>query len=139
VTAVLALFYRVGRKQEDPQLFVGVQPDQVWVGLYLSPALLKDDAPMAGAVAVAPERVVELGRSVGVGAELTLATCKRYGEIEHRPAGDSAADYLAGPHLCALRVLSPDEVAADGAGFVDQTGTLLTRLVPLWKAYLEGL
>jgi uncharacterized protein (TIGR02453 family) len=32
---MLALFYREGRKKQDPQLFVGLQPTEVWVGLYL--------------------------------------------------------------------------------------------------------
>lgn len=39
----------------------------------------------------------------------------------------------------ALRVFAADEVATDPAGFVAAAGDILVRLVPLWRAYLEGL
>jgi len=136
---MLALFYREGRKKNDPQLFVGLQPTEVWAGLYLAPPLLAADSPMAKAVAERPDEVIALGRSVGIGGDLKLASCSRYGAIDKSMNGDAAGHYLTGPHLCALRVFTPDEVAIDSAGFVATTADLLGRLVPLWRVYLEGL
>lgn len=136
---MLALFYREGRKKDDPQLFVGVQPGCVWVGLYLSPAFLGHDSPMSEAVAGQPDAVVALGQGVGIGADLMLGSCRRYGEVEQTMDGAEAGHYLAGPHLCALKTYTVEEVVADGAAFVDGAGEILVRLVPLWRAYLEGV
>jgi len=136
---MLALFYREGRKKEDPQLFVGVQPKAVWVGLYLSPPLLAPGSPMAQAVSDRPGEVVALGRALGVGGDLMLGSCSRYGEVEKSMNGEAAGHYLAGPHLCAMRTFTAGEVAADPAGFVESATEILGRLVPLWKTYLEGL
>ena len=136
---MLALFYREGRKKQDPQLFVGVQPKTVWAGLYLAPPFLAAGSAMARAVAERPESVVALGREAGIGAELRLGSCSRYGEVERFMDGSEASHYLAGPHLCALRVFTAGEVAADPAGFLESATGLLGRLVPVWKTYLEGL
>ena len=136
---MLALFYREGRKKEDPQLFVGVQPRDVWVGLYLSPAFLGLDSPMAKAVSDSPDEIVALGRGLGLGADLKLASCSRYGEIEQSLDGAAAAHYLAGPHLCALRTFTAEQVAGDSAGFVETAADILARLVPLWEVYRQGL
>jgi uncharacterized protein (DUF2461 family) len=136
---MLALFYREGRKKADPQLFVGVQPKDVWVGLYLSPAFLDKDSPMAKAVSGSPDEIIALGRGLGLGADIKLASCSRYGEVEQSLDGLAAAHYLAGPHLCALKTFTAEEVAADSAGFVDSAADILGRLVPLWDAYRQGL
>jgi hypothetical protein len=136
---MLALFYREGRKKDDPQLFVGVQPKDVWAGLYLAPPFLARDSAMARAVAEHPDAAVTLGRSLGVGTDLTLGSCSRYGAVEQRMDGGEAGHYLAGPHLCVLRIFAADEILADPAGFVEAAGEILVRLVPLWQAYLEGL
>jgi uncharacterized protein (TIGR02453 family) len=131
---MLALFYRVGRKKDDPQLFVGVQPRDVWVGLYLAPGFLAAGSPMARAVAETPEAVVALGRAAGLGRDLALGSCSRYGQIDRSLDGSEAGHYLAGPHLCALRTFTPDEAAAPD--FLDAAAVVLERLVPLWRAYL---
>jgi uncharacterized protein (TIGR02453 family) len=136
---MLALFYRAGRKKQDPQLFVGAQPKEAWVGLYLSPAFLAPGAAMAQAVCDRPGEVVALGQSLGLGRDLMLGSCSRYGEVRQSLDGSEAGHYLAGPHLCALRVFTAGEVAADPADFVLAAGEILARLVPLWRAYLEGL
>jgi len=136
---MLALFYREGRKKEDPQFFVGVQPAEVWAGLYLAPPFLAHGSPMAQAVYDSPDEVVALGRALGIGRDLTLASCGRYGEVEKSMNGEDAGQYLAGPHLCAMRTFAAGEVAADPAGFVEVAAEILGRLVPLWKTYLEGL
>jgi len=136
---MLALFHREGRKKEDPQLFVGLQPTEVWAGLYLAPPFIAPGSPMATAVAARPDQVVALGRTLGIGADLGLGGCSRYGALEQRMDGSRAAHYLTGPHLCALRVFAAAAVATDSAGFVAAAGDILVRLVPLWRAYLEGL
>ena len=136
---MLALFYREGRKKEDPQLFVGVQPKEVWVGLYLSPSFLGKGSPMERAVAGSPGGVVALGQGLGLGGDLMLGSCSRYGEVEKSMNGGEAGHYLTGPHLCAMRAFTAGEVTADPAGFVEAAGEILVRLVPLWKTYLEGL
>jgi len=136
---MLALFYREGRKKEDPQLFVGIQPTQVWAGLYLSPHFLAHGSPMERAVSQRPAELVALGRGMGLGDDLMLGSCSRYGELEQSMNGGEASHYLAGPHLCALKTFTAGEVAADPAGFVEAAGEILARLVPLWKIYLEGL
>jgi hypothetical protein len=136
---MLALFYREGRKKKDPQLFIGVQPAQVWAGLYLSPHFLAHGSPMERAVSQRPAELVALGRGMGLGGDLMLGSCSRYGELERSMNGGEAGHYLAGPHLCALKTFTAGEVAADPAGFVEAAGEILARLVPLWKIYLEGL
>ena len=136
---MLALFYRQHHKRDDPQLFVGVQPKDVWVGLYLAPSFIANDTPMARAVAGRPADVVALGRAAGIGADLDLASCHRYGEISQTMDGAAATDYVTGPHLCALRVLAPADVSADPTGFIAAAGDILERLVPLRRAYLEGI
>ncbi|WP_089725038.1 DUF2461 family protein [Candidatus Thiosymbion oneisti] len=136
---MLALFYREGRKKEDPQLFVGIQPTEVWVGLYLSPPFLASDSAIARAVQDRPDRVVALGRALGIGEDLMLGSCSRYGEIENSMNGGDAEHYVTGPHLCAMRIFPANEVAADPADFVEEATEILTRLVPLWRAYLEGI
>ena len=132
---MLALFYREGRKKEDAQLFVGLQPDGVWAGLYVPPPLLSEDAPMAAALGRDAARVVALGREVGLGASTDLIACKKYGEIDRRLDATKAESFLAGPHLCALRTCEPAEVAADAPAFLDRTRALLVGLVPLWEVY----
>ena len=96
-------------------------------------------APMATAVAARPDQVVALGRTLGIGADLGLGGCSRYGTVEKRMDGSVAAHYVTGPHLCALRVFAADAVATDPVGFVAAAGDILVRLVPLWRTYLEGL
>lgn len=135
---MLALFYRQGRKKKDPQLFVGVQPKEIWMGLYLGPERIAAGSPMARAVAERPEAVVALGRACGVGDALTLAACKRYGEVVATFAGGEAGDYLQGPHLCALARRSAEVVAADPERCVADAARILTGLIPLWSAYGEG-
>lgn len=131
---MLALFYRTGRKKDDPQLFVGVRPGDVWVGLYLAPNFLAAGSPMAKAVAKAPGDIVALGRTAGLGRDLTLGACRRYGAIDRLLDGGEAGHYLAGPHLCALREFTPKQAAAPD--FFETAADVLERLVPLWRAYL---
>ena len=132
---MLALFYREGRKKQDAQLFVGLQPDGVWAGLYVSTPLLEEGAPMAAALEADAARVVALGREVGLGISTELIACKKYGEIDRRLDATNADSFLQGPHLCALRTYEPDEVAADAPAFLDSTRELLVGLVPLWEVY----
>lgn len=136
---MLALFYRQGRKKVDPQLFVGVQPKEVWLGLYLGPGLISNVSPIARAVAEKPHAVVELGRSVGVGDALQLASCRRYGEIEQTLDGNDAGHYLAGPHLCVLARRSAAEATRASGDLTSDAAGVLIRLVPLWLAYAEGI
>ncbi len=136
---MLAVFYREGRKKEDPQFFVGVQPAEVWVGLYLSPPFLAPGSPMAKAVAERPGEVAALGRAAGIGKDLKLGSCSRYGAVKQSLNGEEAGDYVAGPHLCAMRTFTSAEVATDPVNFVETAAGILGRLVPLWKTYLEGL
>lgn len=136
---MLAFFYREGHKKDDPQFFVGIQPADVWAGLYLSPPLLAPGSPMAKAVSEHPDAVVALGRAASVGGDLRLASCSRYGLVEKSMDGGEAGHYLAGPHLCAMRTFTADEVALDPAGFAETSAAILERLVPLWRAYLHGL
>ncbi|MDD5034909.1 MAG: DUF2461 family protein [Methylococcaceae bacterium] len=136
---MLALFYRQGRKKEDPQLFVGVQPMGVWAGLYLSPALLAAGSPMGNAVSACPDAVVALGKGLGLGGDLSLSSCSCYGAVEKSMNGEEAGHYLTGSHLCAMRTFTVGEVVADPDGFVETADEILGRLIPLWKAYLHGL
>ena len=135
---MLALFYREGRKKEDPQLFVGVQPKDVWVGLYLSPPFLAPGSAMAKAVTDFPDAVIALGKGMGIGQDLMLASCSRYGEVEKGMNGEEAGHYLTGPHLCAMRMFAVGEVTANPVGFVEAATDILGRLVPLWRVYLQG-
>ncbi|MGR9052400.1 MAG: DUF2461 family protein [Gammaproteobacteria bacterium] len=136
---MLALFYREGRKKQDPQLFVGLQPQGAWVGLYLAPGFLAGDAPMAKAVSERPEAVATLGKQAGLCEELSLAACSRYGAVDRLLDASDASNYLAGPHLCAMKAFSADEVAAQAQGFSDTAADILVRLLPLRACYLEGM
>ena len=132
---MLALFYREGRKKQDAQLFVGLQPNEVWAGLYVPTPLLEEGAPMAAALEADAASVVALGREVGLGTSTDLIACKKYGEIDRRLDATNADSFLQGPHLCALRTYEPDEVAADAPAFLDRTRELLVGLIPLWEVY----
>lgn len=132
---ILALFYREGRKRLDAQLFLGLQPEGIWRGLYVPTPLLAPDAPMAGEIGNDPQAVVDLAQDIGLGNDIDLVACKKYGEIDRPLDPAKAESFLEGPHLCALQRCEPDEVATNPATFISETRDLLVRLVPLWGLY----
>lgn len=132
---MLALFYREGRKRLDAQLFLGFQPEGVWRGLYVPTPLLAPDAPMAEKIENDPQAVVNLAQEIGLGSDINLVACKKYGEIDRTLDPAKAESFLEGPHLCALQTCEPDEVTTDPVAFIHETRNLLVRLVPLWKLY----
>jgi uncharacterized protein (TIGR02453 family) len=134
---MLALFYRKGRKKQDPQLFVGLQPQEAWVGLYVGPHLLADDTPIRGVIEQHPEKLFDAARLGGIGAPggNQLATCERYGEVKTVLGGGDAADFARGPHLVAMRRVPADEVVRAGDGFVTDCADRLEALFPLWALY----
>ncbi len=132
---MLALFYREGRKRLDAQLFLGLQPEGVWRGLYVPTPLLAPDAPMAGEIENDPQAVVDLTQGIGLGDAIDLVACRKYGEIDRPLDPKKPESFLEGPHLCALQICEPNEVAANAATFIRETRDLLVRLVPLWKLY----
>ncbi len=132
---MLALFYREGRKRLDAQLFLGLQPEGVWRGLYVPTPLLAPDAPMSGEIKNDPQAVVDLAQDIGLGDDIDLVACKKYGEIDQTLNPAKAKSFLEGPHLCTLQTCKPDEVVTDPAAFISETRDLLVRLVPLWKLY----
>lgn len=132
---MLALFYREGRKRLDAQLFLGLQPEGVWRGLYVPTPLLAPDAPMAEEIENDSQDVINLAQEIGLGADIDLVACKKYGEVDRTLDPAKAESFLEGPHLCALQTYESDEVAADPAAFILETRDLLVRLVPLWGLY----
>lgn len=134
---MLALFYRQGRKQLDPQLFVGLQPREVWVGLYVGPASLSVDAPIRSAVADSGRALRAAARRAGLGTEddSVLATCKRYGEVDTVLGGEDLSDFLRGPHLVAMRRVPARKVVAAGGAFAAHCAQHLIALYPLWRVY----
>ncbi len=132
---MLALFYREGRKRLDAQLFLGLQPEGVWRGLYVPAPLLASDAPMAREMENDPKAVVSTARDIGLGTGIDLVACRKYGEVDRTLDPGKAESFLQGPHLCALQTCEPDEVAADPQAFISETRELLVRLVPLWEMY----
>lgn len=134
---MLALFYRQGRKKLDPQLFVGLQPREAWVGLYVGPELLAAAAPIRSTIAHSARALRAAARSADIGAPdgNLLATCKRYGEVDTLLAGVDLSDFARGPHLVAMRRVPAREVVAAGAGFAASCGDRLCALFPLWKLY----
>ena len=132
---MLALFYREGRKRLDAQLFLGLQPEGVWRGLYVPTPLLAPDAPMAEQVKNDPQAVVDLAQDIGLGSGIDLVACKKYGEVDRTLDPGKAESFLEGTHLCALQTCEPDEVAVDPQAFISETRELLVRLVPLWNLY----
>lgn len=132
---MLALFYREGRKRLDAQLFLGFQSEGVWRGLYVPTPLLAPDAPMAEEIENDPQGVIDLVQEIGLGTDIDLVACKKYGEVDRTLNPAKAESFLEGPHLCALQTCEPDEVATGPASFIHETRNLLVRLVPLWKLY----
>lgn len=132
---MLALFYREGRKRVDAQLFLGFQPEGVWRGLYVPTPLLAPDALMAKEIKDDPQGVIDLAQDIGIGDDIDLVACKKYGEVDRMFDPAEVESFLQGPHLCALQTLEPEEVATDPAAFIHETRDLLVRLVPLWKLY----
>ena len=132
---MLALFYREGRKRLDAQLFLGLQPEGVWRGLYVPTPLLAPDAPMAEEIENDSQGVINLAQEIGLGTDIDLVACKKYGEVDRTLDPAKAESFLEGPHLCALQTREPSEVAADPAAFILETRDLLVRLVPLWGLY----
>jgi hypothetical protein len=128
---MLALFYREGRKRQDAQLFLGLQPSGAWSGLYVGGHLLGDEAPAAaGGVSLA-----DLGRRCGVGRDYELCVCERYGEIHRILDGQRDEDYRTGPHLVVLQRRSPSEVEKLGPELTDDLAETFRRLYPLWLRY----
>ncbi len=132
---MLALFYREGRKRLDAQLFLGLQPEGVWRGLYVPTPLLAPDAPMAEEIRNDSQAIINLAQEIGLGTDIDLVACKKYGEVDRTLDPAKAESFLKGPHLCALQTLESNEVAADPAAFILETRNLLVRLVPLWYLY----
>ena len=134
---MLALFYREGRKQEDAQLFLGLQCEGTWCGLYVPTPLLGEESPIRRAIVADGEAVVKTAKAAGVGKDLELIACKKYGQVDRTLDPGTARNYLEGPHLCALEILPPKEATATGEAYYDRVADVLTRLVPLWKLYCE--
>jgi uncharacterized protein (TIGR02453 family) len=134
---MLALFYRAGRKKEDPQLFVGLQPLEAWVGLYIGPHLLAEDAPIRAVIKRAPEKLLDVARQAGIGSVdgHELATCERYGEVKKVLTGRDAAEFASGPHLVVLRRMPAAEIVKAGDGFAVDCADRLDALFPLWVLY----
>lgn len=132
---MLALFYREGRKRLDAQLFLGFQPEGVLRGLYVPTSLLAPDAPMAGEIKNDPQGVIDLAQDIGIGDDIDLVACKKYGEIDRTLDPTKAESFLEGPHLCVLQTREPVEVAVYPSAFIRETQDLLVRLVPLWSLY----
>ena len=132
---MLALFYREGRKRLDAQLFLGFQPEGVWRGLYVPTPLLALDAPMAKEIKNDPQSVIDLAQDIGIGDDIDLVACKKYGEVDRMIDPTKAESFLEEPHLCALQTREPVEVATDPSAFIRETRDLLVRLVPLWSLY----
>lgn len=134
---MLALFYRQGRKKQDPQLFVGLQPHEAWVGLYVGPHLLEADAPIRSVIQHHPDRVLKAAREGGVGQAdgNILASCERYGEVKAVLDARDVADFARGPHLVAMRRVPQDQVVRAGEAFAPGCAERLTALVPLWQLY----
>lgn len=134
---MLALFYRRGRKKLDPQLFVGLQPHEAWVGLYVSAGLLADDAPIRRVVASGGRSLRAAARTAGIGIKggNILATCKRYGEIDTVLLGEDPFDFLRGPHLVAMRRVAASKVIEFGETFATDCAVRLKALFPLWRVY----
>lgn len=125
---MLALFYRVGRKKEDAQLFLGVQPAEVWSGLYVGGHLLEGLSANGGGWAA-------LGKRSGVGSRYGLCVCERYGEVAEELAGRKDDDYLRGPHLVVLRRQPAAEVVGLKEGLAAQLAATIEDLYPLWARY----
>jgi len=132
---MLALFYREGRKREDAQLFLGLQGQGAWCGLYAPTPLLSDGAPIARALASDARGVVATARAAGVGGALELIACRKYGEIDRILDPSSPESFTEGPHLCAREIISPKSVMVEGDGFCESVARTLLRLVPLWRLY----
>jgi uncharacterized protein (TIGR02453 family) len=134
---MLALFYRQGRKKLDPQLFVGLQPKESWVGLYVGPELLAEGAPIHGVISKKPEKLLEAARQAGFGAPggNMLATCQRYGEVKAALPGKDAGEFASGPHLVAMRRVPAKDIVAAGENFAAECAERLAALYPLWKLY----
>ena len=134
---MLALFYREGRKREDAQLFLGLQGEGTWCGLYVPTPLLGKDAPITRAVDKDGPGVVATAKAAGLGSMLDLIACKKYGEIDRYLDPGKPESFTEGPHLCALEIEPPDIAAVEGDGFYENVVQILTRLVPLWRLYCE--
>lgn len=134
---MLALFYREGRKREDAQLFLGLQGESAWFGLYVPTPLLSEDAPIGRALAKNPDTVRSVSRTAGIGSEFELIACKKYGEIDRILDPSVATNFSEGPHLCALKIVSPDEAAVEGTEFYESVAKTLMQLVPMWRLYCE--
>ena len=132
---MIALFYREGRKRLDAQLFLGFQPEGVWRGLYVPTPLLAPDGLMARKIKNDPQGVIDLAQDIGIGDDINLVACKKYGEIDRTLNPTKAESFLEGPHLCALQTRKPVEVATDPSAFICETRDLLVRLVSLWSLY----
>lgn len=132
---MLALFYREGRKRDDAQLFLGLQPSEVWSGLYVGTHLLGDDGPAARRAASNEGSLAKLGRESGVGSDFELCICERYGEVGRTLEGTRDQDYLTGPHLVVLRRSTPEQVVEAGPGLATELAETCRRLFPLWRCY----
>jgi uncharacterized protein (TIGR02453 family) len=134
---MLALFYRQGRKKQDPQLFVGLQPREAWIGLYVGPHLLAEDAPIRAVIQRSPTKLLDAAGKAGLGklGGFELATCERYGEVKAVLGGKDAADFARGPHLVVLRRVPAGDIVKAGGAFVTDCAERLQALFPLWSLY----
>ncbi len=132
---MLALFYREGRKRLDAQLFLGLQPEGIWRGLYVPTPLLAADGSMAREIENDSQGVINLAQEIGLGTDIDLIACKKYGEVDRTLDPAKAESFLEGLHLCALQTCEPVEVAADPTAFIRKTRDLLVQLTPLWRLY----
>ena len=136
---MLALFYREGRKKQDAQIFVGLQPDGVWGRtLRTDPAVGRRGAD--GGSARGRCRTRRCARPGGRARYIDGSD--RLQEIwrDRSPArrGPMRTASFRGPHLCALRTYEPDEVAADAPAFLDSTRELAGRTGPAVGSLFGG-
>ena len=136
---MMALFYRRGRKKLDPQLFVGVQPTECWIGLYVGPELLNEAAPIRSVIRNKPAklRAAAAKADIGMAGGNMLCTCERYGEVKTVLSGDDLSEYASGPHLVVMRRLQSTKVVAAGDGFGATCADWLSALHPLWGLYAQ--
>ena len=78
---------------------------------------------------------MDLLNEVQLRDDIDLVACRKYGEIDRPLDPKKPESFLEGPHLCALQIYEPNEVATNPASFIRETRDLLVRLVPLWKLY----
>jgi len=132
---MLILFYRVGYKKEDAQLFLGIQPNAVWRGLYIGSHLLGKNAPVRQFSLSQPGKLAKLGKKCHVNERYQLCICERYGQIKESLSAQFDENYIQGPHLAIMLSQTPKETISQGADLVTKLTDTIKDLYPLWSLY----